>query len=261
MAVAPPRSEPRDPARRVLQLRAEAQLVRLQLAAQARSTCAGLRAGWQAEAARLSRTGLGSFPDRVVRQARRAADEFEAAVVDRFAELADRAGLAGVEPSGAAAPAALPAAPRGSALEDGLSAVVGAGFGLGVALTAGRLLAELGATPATLTGCGGIGLALSWWVVRARRLLSARTALHRWSGEVASGLRAALEERLLTIEPVLMTAVRTAHFGPGRPGAEPYSRVTEGVTTTLTFCSRTPTVSAGQAERPASGNDVRGRYR
>lgn len=191
----------------------------MHLAAQARSTCAVLRAGWQRDAARLSRADLGCFPDRVLRQTRAAAEDFDAAVLAWFDEVAVRAGLVGLElPPAPPVPAYL-ALPRRSSLEDGLSAVVGAGFGLGASLTVGRYLAELGATATTLTGCAGTGLALTWWVVRTRRVLSARAALERWVGEVAAGLRTALEERVLTAELTLLTGGGgTGDFGRSIPG-------------------------------------------
>jgi hypothetical protein len=71
-----------------------------------------------------------------------------------------------------------------------------------------RFVAEAmpAAVPAVVPLCGGAGVALAGWVVRTRRLVTARAALERWAGEVASGLRAALEERVLVAESALLEA-------------------------------------------------------
>lgn len=190
------------------QLRAEVHLARAQLAALVRSRCAELRSAWQREAGRLQRPDLRAFEVRVLRQASRSADEMAVAVTERFEAAARRGGL---EVAGFGAVAALrfrPPPPRRWQLEDRLSAVVGVGFGLGGSLTAGRIVAGWGATPEMLIGCAGIGLSLTWWVVAARRLLSARAGMERWTAEVAAGLRAALEELVLTAESELISRYR-----------------------------------------------------
>lgn len=186
-------------------LRAEVHLARAQLAALVRSRCADLRRAWQREAGQLQRPGLGAFEARVLRQAGRAADEVAAAAAERFGEAARRAGLTAAGSRDVAAPPFRPPPPRRWPLEDRLSAVLGAGFGLGVSLTAGRVLAGWGAAPEMLIGCGGIGLSLAWWVVGTRRLLSARAGTERWAAEVAAALRATLEELVLAAESDLMS--------------------------------------------------------
>ena len=78
--------------------------------------------------------------------------------------------------------------------------LLGAGFGLGVALTLSRLLADL--APQWKVGgviaCAAVGVVLTLWVVGTRGLLHDRAVLDRWVAEVVSGLRAALEERVAT---------------------------------------------------------------
>jgi len=227
-------SSARDAARRRLArapgitARGEVQRARMQLAAEARVMCAALRAELQQEASLISGRGLDAFPGRVLSQARQMADDFEAAVAARSAQLADSAGLGAVRvPKASALEAYLPQ-PRRSALENRLSAVVGTGFGLGVALTVGRALADLcpGAGPAVRLGCGVIGVALTWWVVRTRRLLTARAALERWVAEVAVGLRTAMEQRVLTVESALLAAQSDAvRRGGLLAGAAPDPRV------------------------------------
>ena len=78
--------------------------------------------------------------------------------------------------------------------------LLGAGFGLGVALTLSRLLADLAPqwTVAGVIACAAVGVVLTLWVVGTRGLLHDRAVLDRWVAEVVSGLRAGLEERLAT---------------------------------------------------------------
>ncbi len=76
--------------------------------------------------------------------------------------------------------------------------LLGAGFGLGVALTLSRLLADLAPqwTVAGVIACAAVGVVLTLWVVGTRGLLHDRAVLDRWVAEVVSGLRAGLEERV-----------------------------------------------------------------
>ena len=91
--------------------------------------------------------------------------------------------------------------------------LVGAGFGLGVALTLSRLLADLtpGLTVAGAVACAAIGLALTVWVVGTRGLLRDRALLDRWAGEATAQLRSALEQlvatRVLGVESSLTAAL------------------------------------------------------
>ena len=84
--------------------------------------------------------------------------------------------------------------------ETQLMMVLGAGFGLGVALVVSRLFAGLapGLTIAGLVAGGLVGLLLTVWVVGIRGLLNDRAVLDRWVGEVTSALRSAVEERVAT---------------------------------------------------------------
>jgi hypothetical protein len=58
---------------------------------------------------------------------------------------------------------------------------------------------------------------LAAWVVRTRRLLTVRAAMDRWAAELASGIRTALEERLLAAESALVAA----HLGIAGPVEPP----------------------------------------
>jgi len=78
--------------------------------------------------------------------------------------------------------------------------VLGAGFGLGVALGVSRLFAGLapGLTIAGLVAGGLVGLLLTVWVVSMRGLLSDRAMLDRWVGVVIGLLQGSVEGRVAT---------------------------------------------------------------
>ena len=78
--------------------------------------------------------------------------------------------------------------------------LLGAGFGLGVALTLSRLLVDLapGLAAAGVVACVAIGLAVTVWVVGTRGLLQDRAVLDRWIGEAIASVRAAAEQLVAT---------------------------------------------------------------
>ena len=199
-------------------VRVRVQQARLHLAGEARARSTALRADLQREAGAVSRRRLDEFDYRVHCRVQQLADDFDAAVAECMTEISTIAGTA--------VPALAPAPPvrsylpprRRAVLEDRLAAVFGTGFGLGVSLTLGRFLAEAVpvATPAVVSVCAGAGVALAGWVIRTRRLVTARAGLERWAAELASGVRVALEERLLAAESALFEV-----HGAGPVIAEP----------------------------------------
>jgi len=92
--------------------------------------------------------------------------------------------------------------------------LVGAGFGLGVALTLSRLLANLasGLTIAGTVACAAIGLGLTVWVVGSRGLLRDRGLLDRWAGE-ATGLAQSAAEQLVATRVLSAESALTAALG------------------------------------------------
>jgi len=98
-----------------------------------------------------------------------------------------------------------------------LMMLLGAGFGLGVALTLGRLVGGLasrlnpGLAVAGAVGCVAIGLAVTFAVIRIRGLLRDRALLDRWAGDVTSSLQSVTEElvatRVLVAESLLSIAL------------------------------------------------------
>lgn len=101
--------------------------------------------------------------------------------------------------------------------------ILGAGFGLGVALVVTRLFAGLapGMTAAGLVVGGAVGLAMTVWVVGIRGLLHDRAVLDRWVSDVANVVRSALEERIATRVLVAETALssESAHRDEVESGA------------------------------------------
>jgi len=186
----------------VVQVRAQSQLARVQLSAQARAMCAALRTDLGREAAELSPRGLGAFEDRVRQESLRVSTEFDERVSRRLADLAQTAGTpaAGlIDHPGPAGDTRLPMR-RSPRLENRLTALLGVGFGFSVSLTTGRLVGDLRPdwTSAAGVGCGALGLVLTLWVVGARRLLTERAATERGIVDAVGSLRVAMEERLLT---------------------------------------------------------------
>ena len=83
---------------------------------------------------------------------------------------------------------------------DRLAGLLSVGFGLGVTFTVGRSLVYLVPAwwPAVVAGCISAGTALTFWVIRTRSLVAERAALDRWSAELAAGVRAALDDQLVS---------------------------------------------------------------
>ncbi|MGN7778688.1 hypothetical protein ACTJJE_04110 [Mycolicibacterium sp. 22603] len=195
-------------AMRVRDLRILVRHARIDLHQQVHRRCVDLRAALAEEAARWRRgVDLGAV---AAGRADRVAAEVDAAVAAKVREIAGDLGLS-------APPAPPPRVmtdpgepePSGQELETRLMIVLGAGFGLGVALAAARLLAGL-APEATAIAAGGgaaVGLLLAAWVVRVRGLLHSRARWDRWTGAVTNTLRADLQalvaSRLLSAETAL----------------------------------------------------------
>ncbi len=206
-------------AERTITLRGQIQQARVQLSHFARNRCSSVRSELQEDAAGLSRRNMSGFEAHT----RARLDEVVAEVNEGTAtHLADVAQVIGV-------PVALPALEKLPAVdvpspplksrrqETWLMLLLGAGFGLGVALTLSRLVSGLasrlspGLTIAAAVACGAVGLAAAFVVINIRGLLHDRALLDRWAGDVTSSLRSVVEElvatRVLVAESVLSTAV------------------------------------------------------
>jgi hypothetical protein len=186
---------------RVIALRSQIQQARVQLGHFARNRCTAVRTELAQDASQLSRGQLGGFESQVRDRVEEVVAEVEDGVTVRLTDAAAHLGLT-VPPA-----PPVPAGPEISApalksrrLETQLTMILGAGFGLGVALAVSRLFTGLapGPTIAGLVSGGLVGLALTVWVVGIRGVLQNRAVLDRWLTDVTAAVRFALEERVAT---------------------------------------------------------------
>lgn len=200
---------------RNIAVRSQLQQARVQLSYLARNRCSALRCELQEDLAGLTRRGLLEFESYARSRVEQVLAEIDAGATTHLAYVAQVLDLT-VDPPPAAAPAhpAITSPPVTSRrLETRLMMLLGAGFGLGVTLTLGRLLAGLtpGLNPAGIVACMAIGLAVTVWVVSTRGLLADRAMLDRWVGEATGSLRSAAEQlvanRVLAAESALSTAL------------------------------------------------------
>lgn len=206
-------------------LRSRIQQARVQLGALTRRRCAAARAELADAAAALARPDRRVFPERVRARLAQAAAEVDDAVTEHLAVVAAELGL----PDEVSAPAIEPPRPADPAaasggLESRLMMLLGAGFGLGVSLTLGRLVAGLAPGHAVVAVLPGLcaGAALTVWVVAARRLLAERVAMQRWAADAVDALRGAADEavalRIVTAERRWSTAMLSGSPAPPRRG-------------------------------------------
>jgi hypothetical protein len=187
---------------RTIALRSQTQQARVQLSYFARNRCASVRSELQEDLGSITRRKLPQFEGYACGRIDEVVAEVDEGTTAHLADIAQTLGLA----VDSQAPAVLPTieipAPqlKSRRLETRLMMLVGAGFGLGVALTLSRLLADLapGLTVAGAVACAAIGLALTVWVVGTRGLLRDRALLDRWAGEATAQLRSALEQLVAT---------------------------------------------------------------
>jgi len=227
----------RDRAAAVRAQRADAvrqlRVARVQLTGRARAMCASLRADLRRDATGLSRRGVDEFCSGVRRRSARAVAELDA-TLSRLVDDLDIAGIdipwidtPGIDGAPESCPALETYLPRfGRVRADRVTALLSAGFGLGVALTFGRLLADLAPDwTAAITAASLLaGIGLSGWVIRARGLAAERAALDRWVTEVTAGLRTAMEERVV----MQVLAAETAMAAEATAGRNASCRIRPG---------------------------------
>jgi hypothetical protein len=195
---------------RTIALRSQIQQARVQLGYFARNRCTSVRSELAEDAAQLSRRRLGGFESYVRGRVGEVVDEVDEGITKHLEDVAAELDLP--------APP-LPAAPRkpevtapplkSRRLETQLMMILGAGFGLGVAIGVTRLFAGLapGLTIAGLVAGGLLGLGVTVWVVGIRGLLHDRAVADRWVTDVTNTLRSAVEERVATRVLVAETAL------------------------------------------------------
>ena len=200
---------------RTIALRSQTQQARVQLSYFARNRCASVRSELQEDAASLTRRKLPEFESYAGGRLNEVVAEVDNGTTAHLTDVAQSLGLA-VDSSASATLPTIDLPPpqlKSRRLETRLMMLVGAGFGLGVALTLSRLLADLapGLTVAGAVACAAIGLGLTVWVVGTRGLLRDRALLDRWAGEATARLQSAVEQlvatRVLAAESSLTAAL------------------------------------------------------
>ena len=159
------------------------QRTRLDLTSAARRACTDLRAELQFEARAATSRTRSEVVARMRHRWTEVLAQVDGEIADRTAGLADLPAT----PVPAACPPDPP--PRSRRLETQLMVVLGAGFGVGVALMVARLagMPIAGVVP---------GVVVAAWVVRARAVLHDRAVLDRWAVDVVDQLRTELLDRV-----------------------------------------------------------------
>ncbi len=200
---------------RTITLRGQIQQARVQLSHFARNRCSSLRSELQTDAAGLSRKNMPGFEEHTRGRAEQVVAEVSEGTARQLDDVAAAMGVPVALPQVQKLPAieVAPQSLKSRRQETWLLLLLGAGFGLGVALTLSRVVAGLapGLKVAGGAVCVAIGLAVTVLVVTIRGLLRDRAVLDRWAGDVTTSLRSVLEEfvatRVLVAESVLSTAV------------------------------------------------------
>ncbi|GAB3229690.1 hypothetical protein [Mycolicibacterium hippocampi] len=198
----------------VVELRSRIQQTRVALLHTARQRCMSTRT----ELLRLAATTTGRGSDDFVGCARRRCGDVVAEVDEqigaRISALASELGLTTPARRMLLAPVAAAAEPpvRARRLETQLMVVLGAGFGLGVALVVSRLFAGFASGPSVAGAAAAFGLAVTVWVVRVRGLLHDRAVFDRWTDEVVTTCRHALEERVVVTLLAAEAGLVSAHL-------------------------------------------------
>jgi hypothetical protein len=208
---------------RTITLRGQIQQARVQLSYFARNRCSTVRTELQEDVAGLSRRKMPGFEAYTRGRVDEVVTEVSESTATHLVGVAEVLGVEVTLPdlpiSGENAPTVdIPPPPlKSRRQETWLLMLLGAGFGLGVALTLGRLVGGLasrlgpGLAIAGAAGCVAIGLAVTFVVIHIRGLLRDRALLDRWAGEVTASLSSVVEElvatRVLGAEAELSTAL------------------------------------------------------
>ncbi len=204
---------------RSITLRGQIQQARVQLSYFARNQCSSARTELQEDAAALPRRKIPGFEAHARARLHEVVADVGKGSNTQLADLAQAMGVPVALPPQATLPAVGISPPplKSRRHETWLMMLLGAGFGLGVALTLSRLVSGLtsrlapGPATAAAAACVAIGLLVTFAVVHIRGLLHDRALLDRWVGDVTSSLRSVAEElvatRVLVAESALSTAL------------------------------------------------------
>lgn len=200
-------------------LRGQIQQARVQLSHFARNRCSSVRSELQEDAAGLARRNMPGFEAHTRERLEEVVAEVSEGTATHLTDVAQKLDLSVDLPATEEVPTVeVPPLPlKARRPETVLMLLLGAGFGLGVALTLSRLLGGVAArmgpalTVAAAVACVAIGLAVTFVVVNIRRLLHDRALLDRWAGDATSSLRSVVEElvatRVLAAETALTSAL------------------------------------------------------
>lgn len=182
---------------RTLGLRSQISQARLQLTNFARNRCSSVTNELSADAAEVKRRRIPELTDHVHSRMHGVVEEVNTGITTHLSDVATSLGL--TPPPHEPPPEITPAAPPPLAsrrLESRLAMLLGAGFGLGVALTLSRLFADLAPayTAAGLVAGAVIGLVATTLLVGVRSLLADRAVLDRWVSYVTGDLLRTLEQ-------------------------------------------------------------------
>jgi hypothetical protein len=191
-----------DKSERTIALRSRIQQAKVQLAYFARKRCASVRSELGDDAAKMSRRRLPEFELYVAKRLAEVVREIDAGVDKEVGDLATEFGL--TCPQGEQLPDS-PAVGRppvnvSGGLEARLMLVLGAVFGLGIALTLSRVFADV-ARAYTIVGLivgAAIGVGVAVWVIGMRRALRDRAVIDKWVGDLTTELRAVVEQHVTT---------------------------------------------------------------
>ncbi len=204
---------------RSITLRGQIQQARIQLSHFALNRCNSVRTELQEDAAGLSRRDIPGFEAHARARLDEVVTEVGEGTNAQLADVAQTMGLAAALSPQQMLPTVEVSPPPLTSRrhETWLMMLLGAGFGLGVALTLSRLVSGLaarlapGLAIAAAAGCVAIGLVVTFVLVHIRGLLHERALLDRWVGDLTSSLRSAAEElvatRVLVAESALSRAL------------------------------------------------------
>lgn len=221
-----------DRSQRTIALRSQMQQARVQLGFFSRSRCTSVLSELQEDAAAMTRRRLPQFPPYVEQRVNEVLGDVDSGVTEHLADVAQELRLPAVPaPARPAAPTVGTPALRSRRLENRLVMLLGAGFGLGVALTLSRLLADLAPGLAVLgaVACALVGLGVTVWVIGTRGLLQDRAVLDRWVGEVMAATRAVTDQlvatRVLAAESAMTASLAEQEETSRREVAEQVSTI------------------------------------
>jgi hypothetical protein len=204
---------------RTITLRGQIQQARVQLTYFARNRCSAVRSELQEDVAQLPRRKMAGFEDYARSRAAEVVGEVSDGTATQLADVVRATGESAALPAVKELPAIeFPSPPlKSRRQETWLMTLLGAGFGLGVVVTLGRLFAGLAhrlnpvLVIAGAVACVVVGLVVTFLAVRLRGLLRDRALLDRWVSDLTSSLQSVVEElvatRVLTVDSLLSTAL------------------------------------------------------